>query len=72
MADLDAVARTPPIVPSTPFEQLPEFLTVPEVQAYLRLGRGSVYQLAQVYGVRFGRMLRVPKSALVEIAKAGR
>jgi hypothetical protein len=54
--------------------QRPEYLTVPEVMARLRLGRTTVYQQARLYlatggaeGIpcrRFGRSLRSPAAAL--------
>jgi hypothetical protein len=52
----------------------PEYLTVPEVMARLRLGRTTVYEQARLYlatdgaeGLpcrRFGRLLRFPAAAL--------
>lgn len=58
--------------------ELPEFLTVPEVMARLRLGRTTVYEQARLYlatdgaeGLpcrRFGRSLRFPAAALDLIA----
>lgn len=57
----------------------PEFLTVPEVMARLRLGRTTVYEQARLYldtdgaeGLpcrRFGRSLRFPAAALDLIAE---
>ena len=53
--------------------QRPEYLTVPEVMARLRLGRTTVYEQARLYlatggaeGIpcrRFGRSLQVPAAA---------
>jgi hypothetical protein len=53
--------------------QRPEYLTVPEVMAHLRLGRTTVYEQARLYlatggaeGIpcrRFGRSLRFPAAA---------
>jgi hypothetical protein len=51
---------------STPFDQLPAYLTPEEVQAYLALGRSSAYEFARRRGKRFGRLLRVPREALLE------
>jgi excisionase family DNA binding protein len=51
----------------TPVEQLPEFLTPEELTAYLQLSRNTVYELLrtqQIQSVRFGRTIRIPKSAL--------
>lgn len=61
-----------------PLEELPEFLTVEEAAAALRIGRTSAYLLAQQWRYsdgrtglpvqRLGRLLRVPRSALVRMA----
>lgn len=51
----------------TPFEQLPEFLSIEELAAYLDIGRTLSYELVrrgEVANVRFGRIIRIPKSAL--------
>ena len=53
--------------PDTPFHALPEYLTVQELASYLRISRNSAYALVrseQIPSVRFGRLLRVPKTAL--------
>jgi excisionase family DNA binding protein len=50
-----------------PFDDLPEYLTPSEVQAYLSLGRNTVYELLrrnEIAHVRFGRLIRIPKAAL--------
>ena len=55
---------------STPilsFDDLPEYLTPAEVQAYLRLSRNTVYEAlrrGEIPHVRFGRLIRIPKAAL--------
>ncbi len=52
---------------SQDFNTLPEWLTVPEVTKFLRLGRTSVYEMIRSGVIphrRFGRSLRVPKSSL--------
>jgi excisionase family DNA binding protein len=49
------------------FDDLPEWLTVPEVCTFLRLSRTSVYQMIEggfIKHRRFGRLLRIPKSSL--------
>lgn len=61
--------------------QRTEFLTVPEVMAYLRLGRTTVYAQARLYlatsgaeGIpcrRFGRSLRFPADELAHFAGHG-
>jgi hypothetical protein len=48
------------------FGALPEFLTVPEVMAFLNVGRSVAYQIARSRGQCFGRLLRVPKDALLK------
>jgi excisionase family DNA binding protein len=50
-----------------PYDQLPEYLTPEETRAYLRLSRGSIYELLrrnEIEHVRFGRLIRIPKTAL--------
>ena len=51
----------------TPYDALPEYLTVDEFRAYMRLGRNTAYDLLRS-GVlphqRFGRTIRIPKVAL--------
>lgn len=56
----------------------PDFLTMEEAAAVLRIGRNQVYELARVWRatggergvpvVEFGRLLRVPKAALMRMA----
>ena len=63
-----------------PFEELPEFLTVEEAAAVLRIGRTSAYLLCQRWRltggetglpvVRVGRQLRVPRAALERMTEA--
>lgn len=57
----------PAIRRQTPFEDLPEFLSPEEFRAYVGLSRSTVYDLlrrAEVPHVKFGRCIRIPKSAL--------
>jgi excisionase family DNA binding protein len=52
---------------TTPLAELPEFLSPEEVSAYLQLGRNTVYELLrrnEISHRRFGRLIRIPKSAL--------
>ena len=61
--------------------ELPEFLTVQEAAAVLRIGRTSAYLLCQRWRfsrgesglpvVEVGRQLRVPRAALVRLAESG-
>ena len=56
----------------------PDFLTMEEAAQILRVGRNQVYELARVWRatggergvpvVEFGRLLRVPKAALLRLA----
>ena len=58
---------------TTPVEDLPQFLSVEEFGAYLQIGRGLAYELARTdprfRTVRIGRLLRIPRAALLEMAK---
>jgi excisionase family DNA binding protein len=49
------------------YDELPEFLTPDEFRAYMNLGRNTVYDLlrrGEIPHVRFGRTIRIPKTAL--------
>jgi len=58
--------------------EAPDFLTMEAAAAVLRIGRNQVYELARVWRttdgelgvpvVEFGRLLRVPKAALMRLA----
>ncbi|OGL26555.1 MAG: hypothetical protein A3G44_15610 [Candidatus Rokubacteria bacterium RIFCSPLOWO2_12_FULL_73_47] len=55
----------------TPLAELPELLTIDEAAAWLRLGRNGAYELVrrgEIKSVRLGRLLRVPRAALEELA----
>ena len=57
----------------TNLEDLPQMLTPSEVQAFLGLGRATVYRLiegGQIPVQRVGRRLFVPKTALLELSFA--
>ena len=59
---------------TTPVESLPEFLTPTEFQTYLGIGRSTCYELLRqglVPSVKFGRLIRIPKSALHSPAAVG-
>ena len=63
---------SPRITRTTPVELLPELLSPDEVRAWLGLGRSTVYDAirrGELPHKRFGRMLRVPKAAIVELAR---
>lgn len=63
-----------PITRHTRYENLPEFLTVDECRAYLALSRSAIYDMLR-RGViphrRFGRILRIHRSALLEAPTTG-
>jgi len=64
--------------PSIAADAVPQFLTVEEAAAVLRIGRTSAYELARRWlatsgreglpVIRLGRTLRVPQAALERIA----
>jgi excisionase family DNA binding protein len=52
---------------STALDDLPEFLSVEETATYLAIGKSLVYEMVkrgELRGVRFGRLIRVPREAL--------
>ena len=58
---------------TTPVDALPELLTPEEFRTVAGLGRATTYELirsGQIPSVRFGRVIRIPKSAL--LARDGR
>ena len=58
----------------TPIQDLPEFLTPEEYQAFLGISRAAAYAHLQTGGVpgarRFGRLWRIPRTALAAPAEA--
>ncbi len=69
-----AAESVPVVTRATPFKDLPEFLRAEEVAAVLGCRKGLVYALAdrgELRSVRFGRLLRVPRAALLELERAG-
>src|SRR5687768_10930235 len=48
----------------TPWSELPEYLTVEEIQTYVHMRRSAAYAFARQHGVKFGKLLRVPKAVL--------
>lgn len=51
------------------FDDLPEMVTVEEMGAFLRISRNVAYELVKTGSVRctrFGRLIRIPKAALLE------
>ena len=56
-----------PVTRYTTFDALPQFLTVEEFRTFVGLGRSTVYDLLRRGAIphrRFGRVVRIPKSAL--------
>jgi excisionase family DNA binding protein len=50
------------------YDDLPDFMTVEELAAWLRLGCNTAYEIVRrgdVPHVRFGRSIRIPKTALL-------
>ena len=55
------------VMPQTPLEDLPQFLTVEEWRTFMRLGRSSAYDLVcrgVVPAIKWGRVLRIPREAI--------
>lgn len=53
---------------TTPANELPPILTVPEAAAFLRIGRTAAYEavrLGLIPSVRLGRLVRIPRDALL-------
>ena len=51
------------------FDDLPEMVMVEEAAAFLRIGRNAAYDLVKsgaLRSVRFGRLIRIPKQALLD------
>jgi excisionase family DNA binding protein len=66
-----AAARPRPVTRLTPVDDLPELLRAEEAAAWLGCGVGTVYELirrAELAHVRLGRLVRVPRAALAELA----
>ena len=67
------LSQAPVIDRWTSFEALPEFLSPDEVRVYLSLSRSTVYDLLRrgaLPSVKFGRCIRIPKSAFQQPAAA--
>jgi excisionase family DNA binding protein len=57
----------PSVTRHTAYGDLPEWLTPEEVQSYLDVSRNTVYSLLKEGAIpsqRWGRLIRVPRSAL--------
>ena len=56
------------------FDELPLTLRVEDLMPILGIGRNTAYELVrskQIYSVKIGRQLRIPKDALVEYLSGG-
>lgn len=54
------------------FDDLPEMCTVEEMGAYLRISRNAAYELVKsgaLRSIKYGRLIRIPKQALIEGTK---
>ena len=57
-------ATTPPR-----YDDLPDLLTPADAQAFLQVSRNTMYDLLRtqaVPSIRFGRLIRIPKSSLLQ------
>lgn len=51
------------------YDDLPDLLTPGDARAFLQVSRNTIYELLRtqaIRSVRFGRLIRIPKSALLE------
>ena len=56
------------VTPHTKIEDLPQFLTVSELQVVMRIGRSSAYDLIRrgiVPAVRWGRTVRISRDVVM-------
>ena len=61
------MATSPDIRRHTPYDELPELLSVEEFCTVAAIGRSTVYELVRTNKLtykRFGRIVRIPKSEL--------
>jgi excisionase family DNA binding protein len=57
---------------ATKLDDLPDLITVEELATWLGVGRNTAYALlarGEVKSIRLGRLVRIPKSALAELAR---
>jgi excisionase family DNA binding protein len=55
------------VVRATPYDDLPDMLTVDEFGSWLGISRNTAYELVRrgdVPHMRFGRLIRIPKTAI--------
>jgi excisionase family DNA binding protein len=61
-----------PISAATPYDQLPQQLTVEEFIAITRCSRATAYahiREKKIPAIRYGKLIRIPKSALTTEAR---
>jgi excisionase family DNA binding protein len=59
---------------SVHYDDLPEFLSPDEFRQYFKLSRNTTYELlrrGEIPHLRFGRQIRIPKTALQQMTLAG-
>lgn len=57
------------------YEDLPDLCTVEDVQLFLQIGRNTAYELVKsgaIRSIKFGKLIRIPKQALLEGGSNGR
>jgi excisionase family DNA binding protein len=55
-------------LPVPRFEELPDLATPEQAQAFLQISRNTTYEVIhsrEIPSVRFGRLIRIPKAALI-------
>ncbi len=66
-AQVVEMSTTQTITRKTPIADLPEFLSPEEFRDYVGIGRSTIYDLLrrdEIPHVKFGRCIRIPKTAL--------
>ena len=56
------------------YDELPLLLTIEDLMPILGIGRNTAYELVrtgQVFSIRIGRQLRIPKQALIDFVNKG-
>ncbi len=64
---VDSVPREPQTTPPR-YEDLPDMCSPEDARAFLQIGRNAFYDLlkaGEIPSKRFGRLIRIPKTALV-------
>jgi excisionase family DNA binding protein len=62
----------PSVSRATKLDDMPELITIEELAIWLGVGRNTAYALVargEIKSIRLGRLLRVAKSALAELAR---